>query len=112
MAITNQDQVSFHEATLVSISHFNDRVKLSLDDVLVCDTRVPADVDIENVRSIFRNDLAVKSVEMEEEDGEVLGVVQQNGQIVFVVQWNNFFEKTQSTVVYKFCGENVVLQVS
>lgn len=111
MAITNQNQISFHESTLVSISQFNDKIKLSLDDVLVCDARMPKDVYIENINSISKNNVSVRSVSMEEEDGEVLNIYQQDEDVVLVVQWNNFFKKTQNTVVYKFCGEKVVLRV-
>lgn len=111
MAITNQNQVSFHEATLVAISRSKGRISLSLEDVLIFGTRTSVDVSINNVDVVLRNDLVVESVEMEEDDGEVLGILQQEGQIVLIVQWNNFSDKTRSIVTYKFCGERVVVHV-
>lgn len=112
MAITNQNQVSFHEATILSASRHSDRVSLSLDDVLIGSVRVTTHTTIQNVSAVLRDGLAVESVGMEEEDGEILGLFQQEGQVVLVVQWNKFSDNTQSTVTYKLVGGEMAFHVS
>ena len=104
-------QISFHEATLTGIIRAVSTVSLTLEDVLVADARRSAEVAIEGVNRVLRNGVPIVDLRMEMEDGEVLTLFEESGQVVFALEWNDFKTGRQETVVYVFEGSNVVLRI-
>jgi hypothetical protein len=64
------------------------------------------------VRSILRDGLPVEELRMEEKDGEILTLREQNGDVRLVVEWNDFAAKRQHTAVYDLIGGTIALGVA
>lgn len=102
MIMIEQDptHISFYEATLTSIAHKNSSVGLSLEDVHVADAQRNVEIVVEGIDAVLRDGLPVADLRIEMEDGEVLTLRQEGGQVLLAVEWNDFSARRQETVVY------------
>ena len=101
--------LSFHDATLAGLSQTGDVVNLALDDVSDLESLIAVEVTVNGVRDILRNGSPVDHLWMEKDDGEVLTLREQDNEVVFVVQWNDFVTRDHETVVYSFPGAKIAL---
>ena len=104
-----QARVSFHEATIVGMSHYGNTVDLTFDDVLIEGSRVSAEVALQGVRRTLRDGAPVETISMEQKDGEVLSLRQEGDWVLFVVQWNDYSNKHLTVVTYRLLGARIVL---
>jgi hypothetical protein len=107
--MTPVDQLSFHEATITGIARRGNVVTLTLDDALLTGSRGPAEVTIAGVRNIQRDGLPVAALSMEEKDGEILTLREQDGGVRLVVEWNDFATRRQHIVVYDLIGGTIAV---
>lgn len=114
MTTVKQDlsHVSFHEAILTGIMRTGSNVTLTLEDVHVADVQRAAEVVVEGVDLVLRNDLPIADLRMEKVDGEVLTLREDGGRVLLAVEWNDFATRSQETVVYAFEGSEVTLQAT
>ena len=107
--LANQDwtTLGFHESTLAGLSHRGGTVRLSLDGVRTPDGREAAEVVIEGVRDVLRDNSPTGSLYMEQPDGEVLTLRQDGDAVTLVVEWNDFAAKRQHVAVYTLVGGRI-----
>ena len=105
-------QISFHEAGLVGLSHVDHTVNLELEGVFVAGVLKAAEVSIEKVTSVVRNELPISHFRMEKRDAEVLTIREENDHVAIAVQWDDYAAKTHEVVAYILNGPNVELRVT
>jgi hypothetical protein len=113
MTTDDQDltQVSFHEATIVGLSRNGSTVTLALDDVYIAGVQRAAKVVIEGVNATLRDGSPIDGLHMEKEDGEILTLRRESGEVILAVEWNDFAAKSQETVVYSLLGQKIELRI-
>ena len=105
-------QISFHEATLTGIVRRGSTVSLTLEDVFVAGVQRAAEVSVEGVDAVLRDDVPLSDLRMEKEDGEILTLREEDGQVLLIIEWNDFAAKSQEMAVYTLNGPNIALRVT
>jgi hypothetical protein len=106
-----EDKVSFHDANLVGVLQEKDCLTLALEDVSIGDSQISMTATVSNIESITRDDLQVKSIEMETDDGEVLRLSIDNDLIILVVTWHKHAPYSQDTHIYQMSGKRIRLDI-
>lgn len=105
-------QISFHEATLTGIVRQDSVVTLSLEGVFVAGDHRDAEVMVEGVDAVLRDGVPIAGLHMEKEDGEILTLREEGGQVLLIIEWNDFAAKSQEMAVYTLNGPNISLKVT
>ncbi len=106
-----EDEISFHNASLVGICQVRDHVVLSLEDVSVCDDQVSAAVTISNIEYLTRDGLPLANLQMETDDGEVLRLAVDSDIVTLVVTWHQYAPRSSDTHTYRMSGKRIKLDV-
>ena len=106
-----EDKVSFHDANLVGVLQEKDCVTFALEDVSIGDSQISVIATASNIESITRDDLQVKRLEMETDDGEVLQLGIENNLITLVVTWHRHAPHSQDTHTYRMSGKRIRLDI-
>lgn len=102
-------KVSFHDSTLVSLTHNGDEVSLLLDDVWWSDHTGPAAVILHGVSQVTRNSAKVQRLDMETRDAEILTLRQDNAAVTLVISWNELSSAHSNIVTYVLEGARLEL---
>lgn len=109
---TDQTPIRFHEASLTGIVRRGTSVELDLVEVRIDNIPKNVKVTVDGVSSVLRDGLPVSDLAMEQEDGEVLSLRKEDGQVVLAVEWNDFAARLQRTVVYLLRGSNIAMYIA
>ena len=106
-----EDKVSFHDANLVGVHQERNCVTFALEDVSIGDSQISMTVRASNIESITRDNLQVKRIEMETDDGEVLRIGIEDNLIILVVTWHRHAPHSQDTHTYRMSGKGIRLDI-
>ena len=106
-----EDKVSFHDANLAGVLQERDYLTFSLENVSIGDIQISMTATVSNVESITRDNLQVKHIEMETDDGEVLQLDVENDLIILVVTWHKHAPHSQDTHTYRMSGKRIRLDI-
>ena len=109
-AADDQTKISFHDASLVGIAYRDRIIFLSLEGVDVERVSTSMELAIYDAASIRRNGVLIEQIGMETDDGEIIRLLAEDGQVTLVVSWHKHGPKSHATCVYGFFGPDVRLE--
>ena len=106
MTISEQ-QVSFHDASIVGISSTHNVLHLLVEDVSVGQSKQSMTVTVNGIESLTRDDLPLAMLKMETDDGEILDFNVEGNVVTLVVTWYQHSPRSQDTHVYRIFGKEI-----
>jgi hypothetical protein len=109
MTEINTPHITFHDSTVRSINQSGSKVVINLDDVSLDGKRseessVSAQVVICDIKGIIRNSAQTDSIDLEEDDGEMLSIHQSDVGVIMTIQWTNYNPRKIYTATYNLIG--------
>ena len=105
----NPTQVSFHDSSLVGVSHNGPTITLALEDVGTSNSQLSMDVVISGVTAILRDGLPIHDLGMETADGEIVELSQEGRTVTLIIRWHRYAPKSHKTAVYSLAGADLRL---
>jgi hypothetical protein len=103
----NNQNVSFHEASVTRLSSEQESVVLELEGVTTRERTTNASVTVHGVTEITVDGSPTNAVAMEYEDGEVLTLDVGPNNIRLIVEWNDFGHRRSCTRSYAIRGAHI-----
>jgi hypothetical protein len=102
---------SFHDSSLVAIVHHDDDASLSFENVYVDGVLRFAEVILNGVIQISRDNSPIEKLEIVHDDGEVLELSAIDGTLTMLVEWVDYKRHLSTTHSYQITCKSIVSRI-